>query len=219
MNFRGTSNDLSSVKIFTNENSFQIEKQISFDSECKQISSLEFFGGSVLSSIILTLLEHSKKRDSIIEEIEGVLNLSLENPLSLVGVKGYDEEPIIRKITVTVFLFVDLEDNDFDDFCFRALNNSPIYNTLKNQWNLKSYLKSLYEIPYSTDADYVEFLIYNKRFPLRFSVEIKIVQKSVRKKPANPIKSTFEKKVWSEKVILTHKKRVILKQEWAKSNF
>ena len=107
MNFRGTSNDLSSVKIFTNKSSFQIEKQISFDTEYEQISSLEYFAGSVLSSIILTLLEQSKKRGSIIEEIEGVLNLSLANPLSLVGVKGYDEEPTIRKITVTIFLFAE----------------------------------------------------------------------------------------------------------------
>ena len=45
MNFRGTSNDLSSVKIFTNKNSFQIEKQISFDLEYEQITSLEYFAG------------------------------------------------------------------------------------------------------------------------------------------------------------------------------
>jgi uncharacterized OsmC-like protein len=143
MNFRGTSNDLSSVKIFTNKNSFQIEKQISFDSEYKPISSLEYFAGSVLSSILLTLLEQSKKRGSFIEEMEGVLNLSLENPLSLVGVKGYDDEPFIRKITVTVFLFVDLEDNDFDDFCFGTLKSCPIYNTLKRSMDLKVIFKKL----------------------------------------------------------------------------
>lgn len=140
MSFRGTSNDLSSVKVFTNKNSFQIEKQVSFDSEYEPISSLEYFAGSVLSSILLTLLE---RRGSAIEEIEGVLNLSLENPLSLVGVKGYDEEPIIRKITVTVFLFVDLEDNDFDDFCFGALKSSPIYNTLKRSMDLEVIFKRL----------------------------------------------------------------------------
>jgi 6-phosphogluconate dehydrogenase (decarboxylating) len=143
MNFRGTSNDLSSVKIFTNKNSFQIEKQISFDSEYEQISSLEYFAGSVLSSILLTLLEQSKKTSSMIEEIEGVLNLSLENPLSMIGVKGYEEEPFIRKITVTVFLFVDLEDDDFDDFCFSALQNSPIYNTLKRSMELEVTFKKL----------------------------------------------------------------------------
>lgn len=140
MSFRGTSNDLSSVKIFTNKNSFQIEKQVSFDSEYEPISSLEYFAGSVLSSILLTLLE---QRGSLIEEIEGVLNLSLENPLSLVGVKGYDEEPIIKKITVTVFLFADLEDNDFDEFCFGALKNSPIYNTLKRSMDLEVIFKKL----------------------------------------------------------------------------
>lgn len=143
MNFRGTSNDLSSVKVYTNKNSFQIEKQISFDSEYEPITSLEHFAGSVLSSILLTLLEQSNKRGSIIEELEGVLNLSLENPLSMVGVKGYEEEPVIRKISVTVFLYADLEDHDLDDFCFGALNKSPIYNTLKRSMEFKVVFKKL----------------------------------------------------------------------------
>lgn len=143
ISFRGTSNDLSSVKIYTNKNSFQIEKQISFDSESKPISSIEYFAGSVLSSILLTLLEQSNKRGSIIEEMEGVLNLTLENPLSLIGVKGYDEEPLIAKMTVTVFLYVDLEDKAFDDFCWGALAKSPIYNTLKRSMELEVLFKKL----------------------------------------------------------------------------
>jgi len=143
VNFRGTSNDLSSVKIYTNKNSFQIEKLISFDSESKPISSLEYFAGSVLSSILLTFLEQSKKRGPNIEEIEGVLNLSLENPLSLIGVKGYDEEPFISKIIVTVFLYVDLEDKAFDDFCLSTLAKSPIYNTLKRSMELEVIFKKL----------------------------------------------------------------------------
>ncbi|MGJ9382073.1 hypothetical protein [Salipaludibacillus sp. CF4.18] len=70
MNFRGTSNDLSSVKIYTNKNSIQIEKQISFDSDDEKISSLEYFAGSVLSSIILTLLEQSKKRLPLLKRLK-----------------------------------------------------------------------------------------------------------------------------------------------------
>ncbi|CAM4294722.1 OsmC family protein [Paenibacillus tarimensis] len=143
MNFRGTSNDLSTVKIYTNKNSFQIEKQISFDSEYKPISSVEYFAGSVLSSIILTLLEQSQKSGLTIEEIEGVLNLSLANPLSLVGVKGYDEEPYIQRLTVTVFLYVDLEDKELNDFCYDALKKSPIYNTLKRSLELEVIFKKL----------------------------------------------------------------------------
>ncbi|MDQ1914283.1 hypothetical protein RAC89_28290 [Paenibacillus sp. GD4] len=143
LHFRGTSNDLSSVKIYTNKNSVQIDKQISFDSEYKPVTSLEYFAGSVLSSILLSFLEQSKKRGSIIEEMEGVLNLSLENPLSLIGVKGYDEEPFISKMIVTVFLYVDLEDKAFDDFCLGALANSPIYNTLKRSMKLEVQFKKL----------------------------------------------------------------------------
>ncbi|PZD96518.1 hypothetical protein DNH61_06840 [Paenibacillus sambharensis] len=143
MKFRGTSNDLATVKIYTSKNSFQIEKQISFDSDYEPVSSMEYFAGSVLSSILLTLLEQSKRSGLIIEEVEGVLNLSLENPLTLVGVRGYDEEPAIRKIAVTVFLFVELEDQDFDDFCFRALRKSPIYNTLMRSMELEVMFKKL----------------------------------------------------------------------------
>ncbi len=143
MNFRGTSNDLSRVKVFTNKNSISIEKQISFDSEYEHITSIEYFAGSVLSSILLTLLEQSKKRGSIIEEIEGVLNLSLENPLTLAGVRGYDEEPLISKIMITVFLYADLQDSDFDEFCSKALTNSPIYNTLKRSMQFEVIFKKL----------------------------------------------------------------------------
>ncbi|WP_416148963.1 OsmC family protein [Salipaludibacillus sp. HK11] len=143
MNFRGTSNDLSSVKVYTNKSNIHIEKQINFDSEDEKISSLEYFAGSILSSIILTLLEQSKKNGDIIEEMEGVLNLSLENPLSLLGVKGYDEEPFIRKITVTVYLYADLEEDDFTGFCTKALKNSPVYNTLKRSMELEVIFKKL----------------------------------------------------------------------------
>lgn len=143
MKFRATSNDLSSVKVYTNKNSVQIEKQISFDADYEPISSMEYFAGSVLSSILLTLLEQSRKRGSILEEIEGVLSLSLENPLSMLGVKGYDEEPTIQKMTVTVFLYADLEDADFEDFCSGALRLSPIYNTLKKSMELEVLFKRL----------------------------------------------------------------------------
>ncbi|MBP3952642.1 OsmC family protein [Bacillus suaedae] len=143
MSFRGTSNDLSSVKVYTNRSSFQIEKQVSFDSEYEQISSLEYFAGSVLSSILLTLLEQSKKKGSIIEEIEGVLNLSLDNPLSMLGVKGYDVEPCINKTTVTVYLYAELEENELSEFCTMALNHSPVYNTLKRSMELEVNFRRL----------------------------------------------------------------------------
>ena len=131
------------MKVYTNKNSFQIEKQISFDSEYKPVSSLEYFAGSVLSSILLALLEQSRKSGSIVEEIEGVLNLSLENPLALIGVKGYDEEPYISKATVTVYAYADLEDEAFEAFCLGALAKCPIYNTLKRSMELEVAFKKL----------------------------------------------------------------------------
>lgn len=143
VSFRATSNTLSSVKIFTNNNSFQIEKQVSFDSEYKHISSLEYFAGSILSSVMLALLEQSKKRDVDIEEIEGVLRLTLKNPLSFIGVKGYDDEPFIEKICITVFLYLELEEKEFTNFCYTSLSKSPLYNTLKRTMDMEVTFKQL----------------------------------------------------------------------------
>ncbi len=61
VSFRGTTNDLTSVKIFTNKNSFKIERQISFDSEYSQISSIEYFAGSVLSSYSIDAIRAVEK--------------------------------------------------------------------------------------------------------------------------------------------------------------
>ncbi|RKD24516.1 hypothetical protein BEP19_09025 [Ammoniphilus oxalaticus] len=131
MRFRCATQDLSSVKFYTTKNSIEIEQQISFDREYEPISAIEYFAGSALSSILLTLLEYSRKQGSIIEEIEGVLDVLLENPLTMIGVKGYEEEPFIRKMTVTVFLYANLEDDALNEFCAKALQFSPVYNTLK----------------------------------------------------------------------------------------
>jgi len=143
MRFRGTVHDLRSVKFYTNKNSIQIKKQISFDSESAQISSIEYFAASLLSSILLTLLEQSKKQEVLIEDIEGVLKFSLENPLSLVGVKGYEEEPSIRQMNVTIFLYAHLDDDHFEIFCNEALQKSPLYNTFKRSMELDVVFKNI----------------------------------------------------------------------------
>ncbi|WP_232490211.1 hypothetical protein [Neobacillus cucumis] len=95
------------------------------------------------------------------------MNLSLENPLSLVGVKGYDEEPFIRKITETVFLFVEMEDNDFDDFCFSALKNPPIFNTLKRSMELEVK----YRWQFSDNLERQNQLVIDGWIVIRFSYD------------------------------------------------
>jgi hypothetical protein len=52
-------------------------------------------------------------------------------------------QQFIGKITIIVYLFVDLEENEFDDFCFRTLTHSPIYNTLKRSMEFVVKFKKL----------------------------------------------------------------------------
>ena len=73
-----------------------------------------------------------KKNDIFLDDFEGKIFLTLSNPLTLLGVKNYNEEPNITKCIVKIYAYTELDDKDFINFCNTALKNSFIYNTLKN---------------------------------------------------------------------------------------
>lgn len=129
--YRIVTNDLINVKMYTDRNLIEASKQISFDSQYEELSSVDYFIGSLATSMMLVILEQSRTHQIVLEDIEAVFHATLENPLSLIGVKGYEEPPIIKKIDVVFYLYADLEEEELFNLCRSFLNQSPIYNTLK----------------------------------------------------------------------------------------
>ena len=83
--------------------------------------------------------------------MEGKIWLNLANPLTLLGVHGYDEPPLITDCKIKIFISSDLDDQTFDKLTEAALRNCFIYNTLnKNVFLLLSCLSkfcnSLYQL-------------------------------------------------------------------------
>ncbi|MDR0511730.1 MAG: OsmC family protein [Treponema sp.] len=130
MSFRAVSSDCREVKIFTGKRMFSTDAQMSFDSEYSGISSVEYFLGNLAGSILLAVLEYARHRKVAIEEIEGKLDASLANPLTLLHVKGCDQPPVLGNIRMTVYLYADLDNEELLRLCSEALSLSPIYNTL-----------------------------------------------------------------------------------------
>jgi uncharacterized OsmC-like protein len=131
MGFRAISNDPRSVKIFSNGNSFEFRAQMTFDAEHEGVTGVEYFLGSIVGSILLSLLELAQRKHIRIEEMEGRLGAKLENPLSLLHVRGYDREPAVGSIAVTVYLYADMEEGALLRFCDEALTRCPVYNFMK----------------------------------------------------------------------------------------
>lgn len=136
LSFRGilSNNDF---KLYTNNDNITISSDISFDINADYRSSINYFAASILGGISQTIIKESKHSDIDIEELEGKIHIVLKNPLTLLNVKGYDEEPKIDSCVITYYLYADIDETNLIEFCNLSLKKSFIYNTLKNVINFK----------------------------------------------------------------------------------
>ena len=124
-------------KLYTNNDNITISSDISFDINADYRSSINYFAASILGGISQTIIKESKHSDIDIEELEGKIHIVLKNPLTLLNVKGYDEEPKIDSCIITYYLYADIDETNLIEFCNLSLKKSFIYNTLKNVINFE----------------------------------------------------------------------------------
>ena len=131
LNYSGVSINLENIKVLTQNNHLYVKKSMQFDRKQKDLSSMDHFAVSILSSILKTIVEQSQKQDFGIEEIEGTLEILLANPLTLLDVIGYTDEPEISALKFKIYLYADKDEDTVIRFCRQALKKCPLYNTMK----------------------------------------------------------------------------------------
>lgn len=136
LSFRGilSNNDF---KLYTNNDNIIISSDISFDINADYRSSINYFAASILGGIAHTIINESKHSNIDIEELEGKIHIVLKNPLTLLNVRGYNEEPKIDSCVITYYLYADIDGKNLIEFCNSSLKKSFIYNTLKNVINFE----------------------------------------------------------------------------------
>ena len=135
LSFRGILSN-NNFKLYTNNDTILVSSDINFDINADYRSSINYLASSILGGIAHTIINESKHSNIDIEELEGKIHIVLKNPLTLLNVKGYDEEPKIENCSITYYLYADTEEEQLIEFCNKALQKSFIYNTLKNVINL-----------------------------------------------------------------------------------
>ena len=136
LTFRGilSNNDF---KLYTNNDTIIVSNDINFDINADFRSGINYFSASILGGIAHTIINESKHSNIDIEELEGKIHIVLKNPLTLLNVKGYSEEPKIDSCLITYYLYADIDETNLIEFCNSSINKSFIYNTLKNAINFK----------------------------------------------------------------------------------
>ena len=136
LSFRGilSNNDF---KLYTNNDIIPVSTDISFDVNADYRSSINYFAASILGGIAHAVIMSCKRSNIEVEELEGKIHLLIKNPLTLLNVKGYNEEPKIEKCEITYYLYADADEDLLLKFCYSSLKNSFIYNTLKNIINFE----------------------------------------------------------------------------------
>lgn len=121
------------VKVYNEKTSVSIDQAISFDSEKDQFTSIDLFVSSIVSEILLTMMNVAKKRGEILQDIEAKADLEISNPMYLLNVIGYEDPGLIEKLEVDVYFFSFLEGEKLDEFLDEVLKRTLIYNTFKDK--------------------------------------------------------------------------------------
>lgn len=141
--YRAVLNLDNTVKFFTDKDVIYVTDSISFDIEKNYKNSFNYFSVSIVSDIIYGLVLKAKKENLDLQDVEAKIDVNLKNPLSILGVKGYNENPKIDKIKIVVYFYLDCFFKDLDDFLKDVLNNCFIYNTIKNCIDIEIKFKQI----------------------------------------------------------------------------
>jgi hypothetical protein len=121
------------VKVYNEKTSVSIDQSISFDSEKDKFTSIDLFVSSIVSEILLTMINLAKKRGEILQDIEAKADLEILNPMYLLNVIGYEDPGIIEKLEIDIYFFSFLGDKELDDFLNEVLKRTLIYNTFQDK--------------------------------------------------------------------------------------
>lgn len=120
------------VSVYTQNDSLEICSEFDFDTESDAKNSINYFVSSIAAGFLHSISRIAKKNNIDIEELETKVNVILENPLSYLLVKGYDDEPKIAKISLDIYLYSYEDEELVLNLCKQALEKNILYQSIKN---------------------------------------------------------------------------------------
>ena len=120
MKYRGIVKADGAVTVYNERGSFPCSAEMEFDSKKDTDTAVNYFSAGLLSGILHGILSYMKKDGNPLEEVEAKAEVVLDNPLSYLSVKGYEETPRIAKV----------KEEEVLTKCEEALKKNILYQTL-----------------------------------------------------------------------------------------
>lgn len=120
------------LKIFNQKSGLTVDEAFSFDSEKEAFTSLDYFVSAVLSEILLSMKKLARKKNIIIQDLEAKAKLTIQNPMYLLSVVGYEDKASIAALEIDIYFFSFLEEAEKAQFLQEVLDRTLIYNTLSS---------------------------------------------------------------------------------------
>lgn len=130
-NFRAIFSD-DIVKVYNEKTRVEIANAISFDSENKELTSIDLFVTSVVSEIILNMKKQAIFNSEILQDVEAKASCTIKNPLSLLNVIGCEDRAEIERLKIEIYFYSFMENDTLDTFLDTVKEHSIIYNSVKD---------------------------------------------------------------------------------------
>lgn len=134
LSMRATSPEGGAVCLYTGHREFRVEKTLSFDDHAREGCGMTYFWGSFLASVLLAVRQDAE--DGVrVEDIEGCIDVEIASPLSLVGVRGYEEDAGISRVRIRIYVYAEFEADDLSEEAMQArlrerIRRDPLYTML-----------------------------------------------------------------------------------------
>ncbi|MFV0482300.1 MAG: OsmC family protein [Campylobacteraceae bacterium] len=132
-NFRAFLSKENSVKLYTRNQSLELKDEATFDTQDENLSSIELFVFSFISSYIFCIKREAKKQNITLENVEISFTCKVQNPLTLLEVVGYEEDAFIKSIFIKVYIYSEDAAKKVEVLCEKALKNSLIYKLIDKE--------------------------------------------------------------------------------------
>lgn len=130
LRYRGIVRQDGQVQVYMQNHCIDSSKEMEFDSKKDTDTSVNLFCAGLLSGILHGICSFMKKEGNPLEDVEAKARVILDHPLSYLGVKGYEESPRISKITIDLYFYSFLEEEETIERCKEALKKNILYQSL-----------------------------------------------------------------------------------------
>jgi hypothetical protein len=127
---RVASKEDESIIAYVRHQRLEIGQALSFDEKYPGITALEAFASAFAADIVNGMRHRARKQRLEISQVEGVVKVWLENPLSFLEVVGEEGTPAIQAIRLRLYVSTLETEGSIKALLDQTLVRSPLYLTL-----------------------------------------------------------------------------------------